>query len=103
MGKKVTKIQRQGKKSVRKDSVLYIHPKGDTWEEHKKYVEDFAEDMYEFIREREEKVMAPPTMTAAFAGFVSKGFQFEDFSFEEVQGILYRNADRLLKNANKKK
>lgn len=103
MGKKVTKIQRQGKKSVRKDSVLYIHPKGDTWEEHKKYVEDFAEDMYEFIREREEKVMAPPTMTAAFAGFVSKGFQFEDFSFEDVQGILYRNADRLRKNAKKKK
>lgn len=65
MGKKVTKIQRRGKKSVKKDSVLYIHPKGDTWEEHKKYVEDFAEDMYEFIREREEKVMAPPTMTAA--------------------------------------
>ena len=102
MGKKVTKNQRQGKKSVRKDSVLYIHPKGDTWEEHKKYVEDFAEDMYEFIREREEKVMAPPTMTSAFAGFVSKGFQFEDFSFEEVQGILYRNADRLRKNARKK-
>ena len=70
MGKKVTKNQRRGKKSVRKDSVLYIHPKGDTWEEHKKYIEDFAEDMYEFIREREEMVNTPPTMTAAFAGFV---------------------------------
>lgn len=103
MGKKVTKNQRREKKSVKKDSVFYIHPKGDTWEEHKKYVEDFAEDMYEFIREREEKVNTPPTMTAAFAGFVSKGFQFEDFSFEEVQGILYRNADRLRKNAKKKK
>jgi hypothetical protein len=102
MGKKVTKNQRLGKKSVRKDSVLYIHPKGDTWEEHKKYVEDFAEDLYDFLREREEKVMAPPTMTAAFAGFVSGGFQFEDFSFEEVQVILYRNADRLRKNARKK-
>jgi hypothetical protein len=44
---------------------LYINPKGDTWEEHKKYVEDFAEDLYEFIREREEKVNTPPTMTAA--------------------------------------
>ena len=103
MGKKVTKIQRRGKKSVKKDSVLYIHPKGDTWEEHKKYIEGFAEDLYDFLREREEKVMAPPTMTSAFAGFVSKGFQFEDFSFEEVQGILYRNADRLRKNEKKKK
>ena len=102
MKKKVTTIQRSNKKSVKKDSVLYINPKGDTWEEHKKYVEDFAEDLYDFLREREEKVMAPPTMTAAFAGFVSKGFQFEDFSFEDVQGILYRNADRLRKNARKK-
>ena len=103
MKEKVTKNQRRGKKSVRKDSVLYIHPKGDTWKEHKKYIEDFAEDMYEFIREREEKVNTPPTMTAAFAGFVSGGFQFEDFSCEEVQVILYRDADRLRKNARKRK
>ena len=102
MKKKVTTIQRRGKKSVKKDSVLYIHPKGDTWKEHKKYIEDFAEDLYDFLREREENVMAPPTMTAAFAGFVSGGFQFEDFSFEEVQVILYRNADRLRKNTRKK-
>lgn len=102
MKKKVTTIQRSNKKSVKKDSVLYINPKGDTWKEHKKYIEDFAEDLYDFLREREEKVMAPPTMTAAFAGFVSGGFQFEDFSFEEVQVILYRNADRLRKNARKK-
>jgi len=103
MGKKETKNQRRGKKSVRKDSVLYIHPKGDTRKEHKKYIEDFAEDMYEFIRKREEKVNTPPTMTTAFAGFVSGGFQFEDFSDQEVHVILYRNADRLRKNAKKKK
>ena len=103
MKEKVTKNQRRGKKSVRKDSVLYIHPKGDTWKEHKKYVEDFAEDLYDFLREREEKVNTPPTMTAAFAGFVSGGFQFEDFSCEEVQVILYRDADRLRKNARKRK
>lgn len=102
MKEKVTTIQRRGKKSVKKDSVLYIHPKGDTWKEHKQYIEDFAEDMYEFIRKREEMVNTPPTMTAAFAGFVSKGFRFEDFSFEEVQVILYRNADRLRKNGIKK-
>ena len=45
MGKKVTKNQRREKKSVKKDSVFYIHPKGDTWEEHKKYIEGFAEDL----------------------------------------------------------
>lgn len=102
MKEKATKNQRRGKKSVRKDSVLYIHPKGDTWEEHKKYVEDFAEDLYDFLREREENVMAPPTMTAAFAGFVSGGFLFEGFSCEEVLVILHRNADRLRKKPRKK-
>ena len=85
MKEKVTTIQRRGKKSVQKDSVLYITPKGDTWKEHKLYIEDFAEDLYEFLRKREEKVKASPTMTSAFATFVSEGFQFEGFSCEEVQ------------------
>ena len=85
MKEKVTTIQKRGKKSVQKDSVLYITPKGDTWKEHKLYIEDFAEDLYEFLRKREEKVKASPTMTSAFATAVSEGFQFEDFSCEEVQ------------------
>ena len=85
MKEKVTTIQKRGKKDVQKDSVLYITPKGDTWKEHKLYIEDFAEDLYEFLRKREEKVKASPTMTSAFATFVSEGFQFEDFSYEEVQ------------------
>lgn len=85
MKEKVTTIQKRSKKSVQRDSVLYITPKGDTWKEHKLYIEDFAEDLYEFLRKREEKVKASPTMTSAFATFVSEGFQFEDFSCEEVR------------------
>ena len=103
MTKKVTKNQRRGKKSVRKDSVLYIHPKGDTWEEHKKYIEGFAEDMYAFIREREEMEGASSTMTAAFATAVSRCFKFEGFSDQEVKAMLYRDADRLRKEARKRK
>ena len=84
MKEKVTTIQRRGKKSVQKDSVLYITPKGDTWKEHKLYIEDFAEDLYAFIREREEMEGASSTMTAAFATAVSRCFKFEGFSYEEV-------------------
>ena len=103
MKEKVTTIQRRGKKSVQKDSVLYITPKGDTWKEHKKYVEDFAEDMYAFIREREEMEGASSTMTAAFATAVSRCFKFEGFSDQEVKVMLYRDADRLRKEARKRK
>lgn len=103
MKEKVTTIQKRGKKSVQKDSVLYITPKGDTWKEQKQYIEDFAEDMYAFIREREEMEGASSTMTAAFATAVSRCFKFEGFSDQEVKAMLYRDADRLRKEARKRK
>lgn len=103
MKEKVTTIQKRGKKSVQKDSVLYIIPKGDTWKEQKQYIEDFAEDMYAFIREREEMEGASSTMTAAFATAVSRCFKFEGFSDQEVKAMLYRDADRLRKEARKRK
>ena len=103
MKEKVTTIQKRGKKSVQKDSVLYITPKGDTWKEQKQYIEDFAEDMYAFIREREEMEGASSTMTSAFATAVSRCFKFEGFSDQEVKAMLYRDADRLRKEARKRK
>ena len=103
MKEKATKIQRHGKKSVKRESVLHIHPKGDTWKEQKQYIEDFAEDMYEFIREREEMEGASSTMTAAFATAVSRCFKFEGFSDQEVKAMLYRDADRLRKETRKRK
>ena len=95
MKKKETSNQRLCKKSGQKESVLHIWPKGDTRKEQKRYIEDFAEDMYAFIREREEMEGASSTMTAAFATAVSRCFKFEGFSDQEVKTMLYRDADRL--------
>lgn len=103
MKKKETSNQRLCKKSGQKESVLHIWPKGDTRKEQKRYVEDFAEDMYEFIREREEMEGASSTMTAAFATAVSRCFKFEGFSDQEVKTMLYRDADRLRKETRKRK
>lgn len=103
MKKKETSNQRLCKKSGQKESVLHIWPKGDTRKEQKRYIEDFAEDMYAFIREREEMEGASSTMTAAFATAVSRCFKFEGFSDQEVKTMLYRDADRLRKETRKRK
>lgn len=103
MKKKETSNQRLCKKSGQKESVLHIWPKGDTRKEQKRYIEDFAEDMYAFIREREEMEGASSTMTAAFATAVSRCFKFKGFSDQEVKTMLYRDADRLRKETRKRK
>ena len=103
MNEKVTSNQKPCKKNAQKESVLHICPKGDTRKDQKLYIEDFAEDMYAFIREREEMKGAAPTMTAAFATAVSRCFKFEGFSDQEVKEMLYRDADRLRKETRKRK
>ena len=103
MNEKVTSNQKPCKKNAQKESVLHICPKGDTRKDQKLYIEDFAEDMYEFIRKREEMEGASSTMTAAFATAVSRCFKFEGFSDQEVKEMLYRDADRLRKETRKRK